>query len=200
MTFPTIEIALPKWIEKVLPDENKIYPRLEDRMDLVVDLARRNMDAGTGGPFGAGIFDMRSGRLIAPGVNLVMSANYSVAHAEIVAMMIAQNRVGSYDLGGDGLPPMELVASTEPCAMCLGALVWSGVRRLACGARDADARAVGFDEGPKPNDWIGALKARGIAVLRDVERTSSIQVLGDYAARGGVIYNPRQGALGRIEK
>lgn len=195
MIFPAIEIALPEWIEKVLPDENKVYLRPEDRMDLVIDLARQNVDAGTGGPFGAGVFDVRSGRLIAPGVNLVIWANYSVAHAEIVAMMIAQKRVGSYDLGGDGLPPMELVASTEPCAMCLGALVWSGVRRLVCGARDADARAVGFDEGPKPNDWIGALKARGIAVLQDVRRSVSIQVLGDYAARGGVIYNPRQGTL-----
>ena len=199
MTFPTIEIALPEWIDTLLPDENKVYPGPDDRMDLVIDLARRNVAAGTGGPFGAGIFDMRSGRLIAPGVNLVMSAKYSVAHAEIVAMMIAQNRVGSYDLGGDGLPPMELVSSTEPCAMCLGALVWSGVRRLVCGARDADARAVGFDEGSKPNDWIGGLKARGIAVLSDVKRAASIQVLEDYAARGGVIYNPRQGTFGAKE-
>jgi len=199
MIFPAIEIALPEWLDTVLPNENKVYPRPEDRMDLVIALARQNVDAGTGGPFGAGIFDMRSSRLIAPGVNLVMSANYSVAHAEIVAMMLAQKRVGTYDLGADGLPPMELVASTEPCAMCLGAVVWSGVRRLVCGARDTDARAVGFDEGPKPDDWIGALEARGITVLQDVGRAASIQVLEDYAARGGVIYNPRQRAFGAKE-
>jgi tRNA(Arg) A34 adenosine deaminase TadA len=88
---------------------------------------------------------------------------------------------------------MELVSSTEPCAMCLGAVVWSGVRRLVCGARERDARAVGFDEGPKPEPWIGALAARGIAVLRDVGREASVRVLEQYAAQGGVIYNARQG-------
>jgi len=163
-------------------------------MELVTTLARRNVDEGTGGPFGAGIFDMLSGRLIAPGINMVMSANCSVAHAEIVAMMLAQKRMGNYDLGADGLPVMELVSSTEPCVMCLGALVWSGVRRLVCGARDSDARKVGFDEGPKPDDWIDALESRGISVVRDVGRNAAVQVLDRYAAQGGVIYNARQGS------
>jgi tRNA(Arg) A34 adenosine deaminase TadA len=88
---------------------------------------------------------------------------------------------------------MELVSSTEPCVMCLGAVVWSGVRRLVCGARDRDARKVGFDEGPKPDDWIGALEARGITVVRDVGREEAAGVLHHYVARGGVIYNARQG-------
>lgn len=76
-----------------------------------------------------------------------------------------------------------------------GVVVWSGVRRLVCGARDSDACAVGFDEGPKPDDWISALKARGISVLRDVGRAASIRAPGNYAAQGGVIYNARQGAF-----
>ena len=194
MAYPTIEIALPGWIDAVLTNGNRVYPELSDRMQLVIDLARRNVDAETGGPFAAGIFDMQSGRLIAPGVNLVMSTNYSVVHAEIVAMMVAQRCVGDYDLGAEGLPPMELVSSTEPCAMCFGAVVWSGVRRLVCGARDSDARAVGFDEGPKPDDWIGALEARGISVVRDMGREPASRVLEHYAEQGGVIYNARQGA------
>ena len=41
----------------------------------------------------------------------------------------------------------EMVASTQPCAMCLGATPWSGIRRLVCGARDEDAEEIGFDEG-----------------------------------------------------
>lgn len=195
MSFPSVEITLPRWIDAALPSANQAYAGLEERMALVLALARQNVDEGTGGPFGAGIFDMHSGRLIAPGVNLVMSANCSVAHAEIVAMMVAQRRMGNYDLGGDGLPAMELVSSTEPCVMCLGAVVWSGVRRLVCGARDRDARKVGFDEGPKPDDWIGALEARGITVVRDVEREAATGVLQHYVAQGGVIYNARQGRL-----
>jgi tRNA(Arg) A34 adenosine deaminase TadA len=49
-----------------------------------------------------------------------------------------------------------MVVSTEPCALCLGAIPWSGIRRLVCGARDEDARSIGFDEGEKVPYWIGA--------------------------------------------
>ena len=179
-------------MDTAIPDAEYAYPTVADRMDLVIDLARKNVDAGTGGPFGAGIFEMGSGRLVAPGVNMVIPGNCSVAHAEITAIMVAQKIIGTYDLGGDGLPPMELVSSTEPCAMCLGAVVWSGVRRLVCGARDVDARDIGFDEGPKPDNWTFALETRGIAVLRDVGRKAAVAVLKHYVDRGGLIYNARQ--------
>lgn len=161
-------------------------------MDLVIQLARRNIEAGTGGPFGAGIFRMDSGRLLAPGVNMVIPGNCSLAHAEVTAIMVAQKIMGSFDLGGDGLPPLELVANTEPCAMCLGAVVWSGVRRLVCGAREEDARAIGFDEGPKPVDWVLALENRGIAVVRDMARSDAMAVIQQYADQGGFIYNAQQ--------
>ncbi len=192
MSYPTVEIELPAWIEEVLPDPDRFYPDVAARMALVIDLARGNVDAGTGGPFGAGIFDMQSGRLVAPGVNRVIPGNCSVAHAEITAIMLAQKIMGTYDLGAAGLPPMELISSTEPCAMCLGAVVWSGVRRLVCGARDEDARGIGFDEGPKPIDWMAALEGRGIQVIRDVARNNALAVLKRYVDRGGVVYNARQ--------
>ncbi len=163
-------------------------------MRLVIELSRSNVDHGTGGPFGAGIFDLSTNRLIAPGVNLVATTNLSAAHAEMVAIMISQRVVGHFDLGGEGLPPYELVASTEPCAMCFGAIPWSGVRRLVCGAREEDARRIGFDEGPKTSDWVAALEQRGISVARDVYRDEAAAVLRYYVESGGMIYNARQGA------
>jgi hypothetical protein len=72
--------------------------------------------------------------------------------------------IGDFDLGGPRHPLYELVASTQPCAMCLGATPWSGVRHLVCGARDEDAEEIGFDEGMKPADWIRSLEERGITV------------------------------------
>jgi len=195
MSFPTVEIQVPDWIDSLLLDPEKTYTTIAERMDLVIDLARRNVDAGTGGPFGAAVFDMQTGRLVAPGVNGVIPANCSVVHAEVMAIMVAQKIMGSYDLGGRGLPPMELVSSTEPCTMCLGAVIWSGVRRLVCGARDEDAREIGFDEGPKPHAWPAALEKRGIAVLQDVGRQAAVDVLRTYVKRGGMVYNARQGAL-----
>lgn len=162
-------------------------------MRLVIELARRNVAEGTGGPFGAAVFDLDSHKLIAPGINLVVASGYSWAHAEMVAYTIAQQVLGNHDLGSKGMPRCELVTSVEPCAMCFGATPWSGVRQLICGARDDDARAIGFDEGPKVDDWAAALESRGIKVVADNLREEASQVLKDYAAQGGPIYNARGG-------
>ncbi len=191
MNFPELHLRLPAWLERMVAGPQPSYPSREARMRLVIELSRQSVAHGTGGPFGAGIFDQSSGRLYAPGVNLVLSTQASLAHAEMVAITIAQLRAGNFDLNAPGLPPLELVTSTEPCAMCLGALPWSGLRTLVCGARDADARGAGFDEGAKPADWQGELEARGIAVARDVCRDEAAAVLRDYAQAGGPIYNPR---------
>jgi hypothetical protein len=106
-----------------------------------------------------------------------------------LAIALAQKKLGRYDIGDEGRSHYTLVASTEPCAMCFGALPWSGVTRLVCGARDEDARKIGFDEGPKLPDWQEALQQRGIRVTRDVLRLEAVAVLELYTDRGGPIYN-----------
>lgn len=163
-------------------------------MQLVIELARRNVAMRSGGPFAAGVFDAASGGLIAPGVNLVVASDWSGGHAEMIALALAQRVLKSHDLGADGLPACELVSSAEPCAMCLGAVVWSGVRSLVCSAREADTRSIGFDEGPRHVEWIPQLEQRGIAVTRDVCRDEAVEVLRVYAAGGGPIYGPRHDA------
>jgi len=189
LKFPKVVLQLPRWIESALADSEQIYPTVEERMRLVVKLAELNIEHETGGPFGAGIFESKSGRLISVGVNLVESADCSIAHAEMVAIAVAQRVIGSYDLGCRKDIAYQLVTSTEPCAMCLGAIPWSGVRSIVCGARDEDARAIGFDEGNKPPDWINSLESRGIHVVRDVLREQAKAVLLEYRERGGLIYN-----------
>jgi len=164
-------------------------------MEFVIELSRLNVRHGTGGPFAASIFKLVDGSLLAPGVNLVLSGRCSVLHAEIVTLMAAQQKVGTHDLSSDGLPAYELVTSTEPCAMCLGAVTWSGIRKLVCGARGADAEEAGFDEGEKPPAWTEALERRGISILRDVCREQAASVLKEYRAAGGIIYNPRRSKI-----
>jgi tRNA(Arg) A34 adenosine deaminase TadA len=187
-----VALRLPEWVEERVADEGRTYPTAEDRMGLAVTLARQNIRRGTGGPFGAAIFERETGRLLAPGVNLVVGSGCSVFHAEIVAIMVAQKILGNFDLGAPSGPAHELVTSTEPCAMCLGATPWSGVVGLVCGARDEDARAVGFDEGAKMSAWVPKLEERGISVRRDVLREEAAGVLREYAALGGEIYNSRR--------
>src|SRR5215218_8959783 len=167
-SFPRVTLGLPDWVEEFVSDLDRTYPTEEDRMRLVIELSRLNVIHATGGPFGAGIFDLSTNRLLAPGVNLVTTSNLSIVHAEIVAIMVAQQVLGHFDLGSPGHPNCELVASTEPCVQC-------------------------FDEGPKLPDWVGALEQRGISVVKDTCREEAAAVLRDYAESGGLIYNARRG-------
>jgi tRNA(Arg) A34 adenosine deaminase TadA len=191
MQFPDIQLALPGWIDDFCAQWPGDFETVEKRAQFVVALSQENVEQGTGGPFAAAVFDRARAMLVAPGVNLVVPSSCSSAHAEIVALSIAQQVVGSYDLGGATVPSMELVSSTEPCAMCLGAVPWSGVRRLVCCARGEDAEAIGMDEGAKPEAWQEMLEHRGITVVRDVCRQDAATVLRDYAESGGLIYNGR---------
>ena len=200
MTRPSFSISLilPGWIDRLI-DLDRPYRTDEEKMSLANALASENVKNATGGPFGAAIFDCTDHRLVAPGVNLVVPAFNPTAHAEVVAMGMAGTRLGSYDLGNEGALPTVLASSVEPCAMCLGATPWSGVSRLIIGARDADARAIGFDEGDKPANWVESLNARGIEVTQDVLRDEAASVLKAYAAAGNEIYNSAPSADQRDE-
>jgi tRNA(Arg) A34 adenosine deaminase TadA len=186
-------LRLPEWIGEAVPNPDGVFASAAERMQLAIELSRRNVECGTGGPFGAAVFERDSGRLLAVGVNRVIPTNCSIAHAETMAIANAQQTLGCFDLGTECLPAYELVSSTEPCAMCFGAVHWSGVRRLVCGARDEDARSVGFDEGAKPRGWVRALERRGVAVVRDVLRAEAKAVLVQYVEAGGILYNARRG-------
>jgi tRNA(Arg) A34 adenosine deaminase TadA len=183
-----IHIEIPDWLVPPVDSGPSAMPDIADRMHFVIRLSRQNIEHRTGGPFAAAIFERGSGRLIAPGVNLVTSSNLSIAHAEIMAITLAQQAMGTRDLSA-----CELVTSCEPCAMCFGAVPWCGVTRLVCGARSEDAARAGFDEGEKASDWAGALARRGIEVVRDVCRAEAAAVLADYTAQGGEMYNGGNG-------
>ena len=181
-------ITPPQWLR----DYARETPPLMDddaRMALVIGAARENVARGDGGPFAAGVFERESGKLVALGVNMVATAGLSILHAEMMAVSLAQKKLGSFDLGAKGLPAHDLVTSAAPCAMCLGAVPWSGVTRLVTGARGEDVEAVGFDEGAKPDDWERQLEKRGIEVVADIMRAEAAAILRDYAAGGGEIYN-----------
>jgi tRNA(Arg) A34 adenosine deaminase TadA len=184
----SLHITLPDWLDQVI-DWQRRYASMEERMGLAVAVARENVLRGTGGPFGAAVFETDSGRLVSIGVNSVTRLNNSVLHAEVLALMLAQQRVGRFSLCGSGQPVHELVSSCEPCAMCLGATLWSGVRRLVCGASRDDATALSFEEGPVfPESW-SYLERCGIEIAREVMRPQAAAVLDLYRASGGAIYN-----------
>lgn len=182
-------ISPPDWVRGFV-DSCSILRSVEARMALVIEAARQNVLRDTGGPFAAAVFERDSGLLLSLGVNQVVNEGLSMLHGEMMALSLAQRKLQTWDLGQQGFPAHELVTSTEPCAMCLGAVCWSGVRQVVSAATEADARQLGFDEGPKPDDWIEALRQRGIDVLPRVLRDEAVDVLELYRQQGGVIYSP----------
>src|SRR5690242_3536779 len=178
--------TLPAWIAESV-DFSRIHRDADSRIALAIQLARSNVDRASGGPFGAAIFDDH-GRVVAVGVNRVERLRSSLAHAEIVALAGAQQKLGRARLDDDGRRYI-LACSSQPCCQCYGAIVWAGVNELLIAARTADTESLaGFDEGPLPADWIGELERRGIRVQRDLRRENARAVLAEYGARGGARY------------
>lgn len=178
--------TLPAWIVDAV-DFERVYADDAARISVAIDLARANTEYATGGPFGAAVFD-DTGGLIAVGVNRVLPLQSSLAHAEIMALAGAQQRLGRARLNDDERR-YTLAASSQPCCQCYGAIVWAGIDELLVGARAQDTESLaGFDEGPLPGDWIGELERRGIRVRRDLNRQAVRKVLADYARRGGPRY------------
>jgi tRNA(Arg) A34 adenosine deaminase TadA len=176
-----LSVSLPDWL---LPTDAPRFGTDAEAMTWALSLTRRNIADG-GGPFAALVVD-EAGRLVAAGCNRVVPQNNSVLHAEMVALMLAQQQLRTHDLASAGR--FTLVTTCAPCAMCLGAIPWSGVGRVVCGARSEDAEAIGFDEGDKAVDWAAGLRRRGIDVTADVERDAALEVLRHYAAQGRPLY------------
>ncbi|MGY6554540.1 MAG: nucleoside deaminase [Wenzhouxiangella sp.] len=189
MTYPnSIQIHLPSWLPDFLARLPSTLDSAEERMRVAISLSEANVANGSGGPFGALVVAAESGQVVAAGVNRVEPGCCSSAHAEIVALSLAQQHLASASLAGTAWGPMELVSSCEPCAMCLGAIPWSGVASVLCGATKLDAEAVGFDEGDRSESWIEQLERRGITVRTGILRRAAAEVLERYARSGGRIY------------
>jgi tRNA(Arg) A34 adenosine deaminase TadA len=188
MTRDIVQVDYPDWVHDAI-DWDAAYRTDEDRMRLAIAVSRENVEHETGGPFGAAIFESESGRLVAVGMNSVVRLNNCTLHGEMVAFMLAQARVSSFTLNAPHLPAHELVTSCEPCAMCLGATLWSGVRRLVYGAGREDAARLRFDEGPVFPESYRYLEERGITIVRNVLRGEAVAVLDRYRAKSGTIYN-----------
>jgi|LSQX01.2.fsa_nt_gb tRNA(Arg) A34 adenosine deaminase TadA len=182
----SIDLKFPTWYtewERTLPD---ILPTDTDAMSTAISISSLNVKRGYGGPFGAVAVESGSRKIVATGMNVVLTAKSSLLHAEIACIIRAQKALNSHTLKSADI---ILYSSSEPCAMCMGAIPWSGISQLVCAARDEDVRAIGYDEGLKPDNWAGNFnKQYGIKVIRDFMRDEAVSVLQSYAHKNGIIY------------
>ena len=177
-------IPMPQWLQELeSANEGRIIPGDEAKMRFVIGIAVKNVQHETGGPFSAAIFDLKSDRLIALGINSVVPARQSWAHAEMTAFAHAQNRLDCGSLRG-----CMLVTSCEPCAMCSGATPWSGVEKMVYGATREMAEKAGFDEGYKGEHWREEFSKRGIQVIGPLPGGDAFAPFALYMEKHGRIY------------
>ncbi len=155
---------------------------------IILDLQqklKKHIDKGHG-PFLAAVYDS-NGNLIARAANSVVNKSCSNNHAEMNAIKLAEQKLGTYDLSPYNL---SMYVTSEPCMMCLGAIIWSGIRAIYYGVpSERVTKITGFDEGFKPN-WQAEFKKRGITVYGKIAQDTGEQVLKDYVSNGHTIYKP----------
>lgn len=189
------ELSLPPGWQHQIPQS----PLVTDvqKMQFVLDLAMWNIANKTGGPFAAAIFERTTNKLVAIGFNRVVPQTCSLAHAEAIAIALAQKALLSFDLSMVSSTGFELFASGQPCVQCFGMTWWSGLSRLVVGARATDIEELTeFREGPLPEHWPKLLGNRPplpkVEVVQDICRDEACAVLNNYTKSGGVTYGPGQ--------
>lgn len=150
-------------------------------MELGAIKARTTMTKNEGGPFGAVI--MKDGAVVAVASNSVLKDNDPTAHAEINAIRQACKTLGTYDLSG-----CELYATSEPCPMCLSAIIWANIKKVYYGCTAEDAADIGFRD-----DFIYDFIQRGcndgsVLELEPLGREICIKLFEEYAEQSKTIY------------
>jgi guanine deaminase len=128
-------------------------------MKRAAELAVAQMRANRGGPFGAVV--VRDGEIVGEGWNAVTTANDPTAHAEVMAIRSACERLGSFSLEG-----CDIYTSCEPCPMCLGAIYWARLARIYYANTREDAAAIGFDDDFIYREIAAALSDRSIPAVQ----------------------------------
>jgi guanine deaminase len=108
-------------------------------MARAIQLSLDNVRFGRGGPFGAVV--VKDGIVLAEAVNQVTATNDPTAHAEVLAIRQACQKLGTFVLKG-----CDLYTSCEPCPMCLGAIYWARIDKVYFGNLAEDAAQIGFDD------------------------------------------------------
>lgn len=108
-------------------------------MRRAIELARKGMHSGAGGPFGAVV--VKDGVIVGEGWNRVLANNDPTAHGEVTAIRDACQKLRTFSLEG-----CEIHTTGQPCPMCLGAIHWARIRKIHYGFGIADAAGIGFDD------------------------------------------------------
>ena len=149
-------------------------------MDLAIAEARTGIDNGHGGPFGAVV--VKDGKVVATGHNCVLKNNDSTCHGEIDAIRKAETALNSYDLSG-----CEIYTTSEPCPMCLAAIMWANINKVYYGCTLEDNENIGFRD-ERFDTLMGGRANLPDGLLEQHDREECLKVFEEYNSLDGKRY------------
>ena len=161
--------------DRVVADKHFDNELAEEFMRRAIELSRKGMEAGDGGPFGAVI--VKEGKIVGEEWNRVVVTNDPTAHGEVVAIRETAKSLASFNLKG-----CDLYTSAQPCPMCLGAIYWSRIDRVYYGNSVKDAAAIGFDDEFFYQQVMRPPQKRQVSEVQLLAKEAR-QVFNDYAAK-----------------
>ena len=187
-----LNLLLPnkKYSANIVANEKINTQKVKKAAKIILQLQSEMKDyiAQGSGPFLAAIYDEK-GNLIAKTANSVVSEKCSNNHAEVNVIKAAEKALNTYDLSSYNL---SLYVTSEPCMMCLGAIMWSGIKAVYYSVPSKRVEEIThFDEGFKPN-WFEEFKKRGITVYGNIAQAEGEKVLKSYVADGYTVYQPER--------
>ena len=175
---------------EVISNEKINSAKLKKAKKIILQLQKeldKHITNGSG-PFLAAVID-ENGKIISKTSNTVITEGCSNNHAEMNAIKMAQKKLGTYDLSKYNL---SLYITSEPCMMCIGGIMWSGIKAVFYGVPSKKVEKItNLDEGFKPN-WFQEFKNRGITVYGNIEPKEGEKVLHKYVDTGKTIYQPER--------
>lgn len=133
--------------------------------------AQAGIRAGHGGPFGSVV--VRDGKIIGRGHNEVVKNHDPICHGEVMAIRDACKNIDDFSLKG-----CEIYTTSEPCPMCLGAIMWANIENVYYGCTIADSEDIGF----RDNDFYKVLRGEGSIGLNELDRDACLEVFAEYAS------------------
>ena len=153
---------------------------MDNIMKFGIDEARKTMNENKGGPFGAVITD-KDGNIISVTSNRVLELHDATAHAEVMAIRKAGEKLGTHDLSG-----CILYATGYPCPMCLSAIIWANIKKVYYGTNLKDAEDIGFRD-----DFIYNYinnKDKDILDFVELNHDECLELFNEYKEKNKEIY------------
>ena len=144
---------------------------MKEYFNKAVDLALNGVKVGDGGPFGAVV--VKNGKIVGCGNNKVLVNNDPTAHAEIVAIRDACEKLGTYDL-----TDCIIYSTSEPCPMCLSSIIWSNIKEVYFGTNRRDVSKIGFRD-KLIYDYLSG-KEQDVIKVKYIENQECKDLLNEY--------------------